>query len=76
MTCPHTTSCQMYSLFASKSALEIWKTHYCNTDKAFATCARYQLACQLRPVPITLLPNGSELKLTDERKKRLTPPAK
>ena len=72
MSCPYMTSCQMYPLFSSKAALEIWKIHYCSADKTFETCARYLLARQGRTVPITLLPNGTELRPTVQRKKRIT----
>lgn len=59
MSCTHTTDCELYVQFAADPALNLWKKHFCEGD--FGKCARYQLAQQGKPVPLTLLPNGKVL---------------
>jgi ankyrin repeat protein len=59
MACTHISHCELYAQFAFNSALEIWKTHYCEGD--FTRCARYQLALADQPVPLNLLPNGTKV---------------
>jgi hypothetical protein len=60
MTCRHSANCPLYAQFAAEPALKIWQHHYC--DENFVSCARYQLASGGKPVPLTLLPNGKEVK--------------
>ncbi|MDZ7802646.1 ankyrin repeat domain-containing protein [Thiohalophilus sp.] len=64
MTCSHTTNCQLYAQFAADASLKLWKQHYC--EGVFDQCARYQLALEGKPVPLTLLPNG---KMVERRSK-------
>ncbi|MFO8025406.1 ankyrin repeat domain-containing protein [Thiohalophilus sp.] len=64
MTCSHTTNCQLYAQFAADASLKLWKQHYC--EGLFDQCARYQLALEGKPVPLTLLPNG---KMVERRSK-------
>lgn len=59
MACNHTGSCELFPLMAMEPALNLWKKHFC--DGAFNSCARYQLALNNKPVPLTLLPNGKQL---------------
>lgn len=64
MTCSHTTNCQLYAQFAADASLKLWKQHYC--EGMFDQCARYKLALEGKPVPLTLLPNG---KMVERRSK-------
>ncbi len=64
MTCSHTTHCQLYAQFAADASLKLWKQHYC--EGLFDQCARYQLALEGKPIPLTLLPNG---KMVERRSK-------
>ena len=59
MTRPHTTNCAIYPLFRLESILNVWKLNYCESN--YSRCARFQLSCDARPVPATLLPNGKHL---------------
>ncbi len=61
MDCPHIGGCEMFPLFSQKAILQVWKTNYCVAE--YSRCARFQLSCDARPVPITLLPNGKHLAL-------------
>jgi len=56
MACSHATNCQLYAQFAADASLKLWKQHFC--EGGFEKCARYQLALEGKPVPLTLLPNG------------------
>lgn len=56
MACSHTTNCQLYAQFAADASLKLWKQHYC--EGIYDQCARYLLAVEGKPVPLTLLPNG------------------
>ena len=64
MACSHTTNCQLYAQFAADASLKLWKQHFC--EGGFEKCARYQLALEGKPVPLTLLPNG---KMVERRSK-------
>jgi len=57
--CPHLESCVLFPKFASNPVLHVWQTYYCRAR--FESCARFKLANQGRPVPVTLLPNGKEM---------------
>ena len=57
--CSHMRTCALFPKFGMKAALKVWQTYYC--EGQFASCARYRLALEGRPVPDTLLPNGKEL---------------
>lgn len=56
MACSHTSNCQLYAQFAADASLKLWKQHYC--EGIYDQCARYKLALEGKPVPLTLLPNG------------------
>ncbi|MEJ2362774.1 MAG: ankyrin repeat domain-containing protein [Gammaproteobacteria bacterium] len=66
MTCSHTTSCELYVQFAADPSIQLWKTHYCDSD--YKRCARYALSVQGKAVPLTLLPNGKQIQtaMSDE----------
>lgn len=64
MACSHSSNCQLYAQFAADASLKLWKQHYC--EGVFEQCARYQLALEGKPVPLTLLPNG---KMVERRSK-------
>lgn len=59
MACSHTTSCELYVQFAADPSIQLWKTHYCDSD--YKRCARYALSLQGKAVPLTLLPNGKQI---------------
>lgn len=59
MACNHSSSCELFPLMAMEPALNLWKKHFC--DGTYNSCARYQLALDNKPVPLTLLPNGKQL---------------
>jgi len=61
MACPHSSTCPLFEKFTQNSLLEFWKDRYCNVDDRWPNCARYELSEQGKPVPLTLMPNGSEL---------------
>jgi hypothetical protein len=42
-----------------QATLKVWISNYCEAD--FSRCARYQVACSSKPVPLALLPNGKML---------------
>jgi hypothetical protein len=62
MSCSHTASCPLYSLFKSQALLGVWKVTYCDTDQ-HRECARFVLTCEGRSVPPNLLPNGKLLNI-------------
>jgi len=59
MACPHMSTCPLYPQFTFESNLNVWKLSYCEAD--FTRCVRYQLSNEGKPVPVTLLPNGTSL---------------
>ena len=68
MPCSHTSSCELYVQFAADPSIQVWKSHYCDSD--FKRCARFQLSLQGKAVPLSLLPNGREIEtaLSDEER--------
>ena len=66
MACSHASSCELYVQFAADPSIQLWKTHYCDSD--YKRCARYALALQGKAVPLTLLPNGKQIEtaMSDE----------
>lgn len=66
MTCSHTSSCELYVQFAADPSIALWKSHFCDSD--YKRCARFELALQGKPVPLTLLPNGKQIEtaMSDE----------
>ena len=61
MDCPHTRTCPLFRQFTQNSLLEFWKDRFCNVESRYPDCARYKLSEAGKPVPLTLMPNGSEL---------------
>jgi len=56
MACTHISNCPLFpKLHASLAA---WRTHYCDTETEWMSCARYQRSMLGEPVPVALLPNG------------------
>jgi hypothetical protein len=51
-----------------KSSLSGWRTHYCDTDDAWLSCARYTRSLAGKPVPVALLPNGKLAQILDTPK--------
>jgi len=45
--------------------LRIWQMRYCHSERRHSECARYQLSTKGEPVPITLLPNGDHLTVSE-----------
>ena len=70
MACTHTADCPLFpKLHASRAA---WRTHYCDTETQWTTCARYERAVKGQPVPIALLPNGKVIGMVAEHEAELT----
>ena len=67
MACPHKPICQLFPRLTNKPLLAIWIDNYCDDD--YQRCARFQLSCEHKPVPNTLLPNGKQLTPMPEPKK-------
>ena len=59
MVCTHIKTCALFPQLSLNSALKVWQVFYC--EGHFDRCSRYQLACEGKPVPITLLPNGKNM---------------
>ena len=57
--CTHAHNCSLFPLFKLESTNAVWRTFYCFGD--FTRCARYQVAAEGKPMPLTLLPNGKWL---------------
>ena len=57
--CPHAESCELFPQFSLKAALKLWQIHYC--EATFEGCERYKLSLEGKPVPLTLLPDGTSL---------------
>jgi hypothetical protein len=61
MACSHVTSCELFVQFALNPALDLWKAHYCEGD--FGRCARYVASTAGQAIPLTLLPNGKNVRI-------------
>ena len=61
MACSHVTSCELFVQFALNPALDLWKAHYCEGD--FKRCARYVGSSAGQVIPLTLLPNGKNVRI-------------
>ena len=61
MSCSHIEGCELFVQFALNPALEIWKKKFCNG--VHTNCARYKLSGLHQPVPVTLLPNGKNIRV-------------
>lgn len=56
MACSHRADCPLFPNL--NSSLSGWRTHYCDTEDAWLSCARYTRSLAGKPVPVALLPNG------------------
>lgn len=61
MACSHVTSCELFVQFALNPALDLWKAHYCEGD--YERCARYTGSSAGQAIPLTLLPNGKNVRI-------------
>lgn len=61
MSCSHKSGCELYVQFAADPSIQLWKTHYCDSD--FSRCARFQLSLRGATVPLHLLPNGKQIEI-------------
>ncbi|MHB1516100.1 MAG: ankyrin repeat domain-containing protein [Acidiferrobacteraceae bacterium] len=61
MACSHTHHCELFAQFALNPALQVWQTHYCESE--FQLCARYQMSLMGETVPLNLLPNGATIEV-------------
>ena len=57
--CPHASDCPLFERFRVSSALRIWQVFFC--DARYLDCKRYEAMRDGRPIPATLLPDGSDL---------------
>lgn len=56
MACTHTADCPLFPKLSA--SLLAWRTHYCDTETQWRTCARYERSLRGEAVPLALLPNG------------------
>ncbi len=56
MACTHTADCPLFPKL--RESLGAWRTHYCDTEQAWRTCARFERSMRGEAVPLALLPNG------------------
>lgn len=61
MSCSHISTCKLFPLISVNSALNVWKTFYC--EGKYKQCARYQASAAGKSVPVNLLPNGKDLEI-------------
>lgn len=61
LACPHIGDCELFPQFVLRQNLRFWQKHYCEAD--FDQCARLQRHREGEPVPVTMLPNGKEIKV-------------
>lgn len=64
MSCPHIKSCELFPLISGSDALKIWRSYYCDCN--YEACKRYQSTMDGEKIPLSLLPNGKNLEITDE----------
>lgn len=72
MACTHAADCPLFPKL--KASLERWRVHYCDTDREWMNCARYNQSAAGRPVPIALLPNGKFVQALDVAPRPLVAP--
>lgn len=56
MACTHTADCPLFPKLSA--SLGAWRTHYCDTEHEWRTCARFERSMRGEAVPLALLPNG------------------
>jgi hypothetical protein len=63
--CPYLGGCKLYPLFKLRASLRTWQVRYCEAE--YTACQRYKTAKRGEPVPLQLLPNGTQLPTTPKR---------
>jgi hypothetical protein len=61
--CTNKSECALFTKFSTVSAVKLWKLLYCEKEEVYRTCQRFQMKLRGETVPVTLLPNGSYLKI-------------
>ena len=56
MSCTHTDACPLFPKL--NASLRGWRDAYCDSDRGWRHCARYNRSLSGVSVPLTLLPNG------------------
>jgi len=64
MACSHMNGCELFVQFAMNPALELWKISYCKSAD-YSRCERYKASLEGKAIPLILLPNGVNLKETE-----------
>ena len=59
MPCPHFEKCSLADAIQSKVALLLWQRAYCEDERRYRECARFELGERGMPIPPGLLPNGA-----------------
>jgi len=54
----------MFKIFKMEASMKYWRRSFCDTEGDYQKCARYDGMLAGRIIPDTLLPNGSDLRLT------------
>lgn len=57
--CPRTIACPLFKQMSMKSALNVWRTFYCEGN--YGRCERWKLVSRGATAPLNLLPNGKTL---------------
>ncbi|VAW56573.1 hypothetical protein MNBD_GAMMA07-560 [hydrothermal vent metagenome] len=60
MACNHINGCELFVQFAMNPALDLWKISYCKSED-YKRCFRYKASLQSLAIPLTLLPNGTNI---------------
>lgn len=65
MSCPHLARCALFKQVRLDSTLQVVRSNYCETERGFTSCARFQ-ATERGEVPAAgLLPSGKVLPIFD-----------
>ena len=59
LLCPHFAACPIFERFSTEGSKQAYISQYCKGD--FEGCERKRLKDAGQPVPLTLLPDGSDL---------------
>jgi hypothetical protein len=59
MACSHAQTCPLFPHL--RASLAGWKTSYCDSTDKWSECARHRASAAGKAVPITLLPNGTNI---------------